>query len=137
MRAVGEEVPVEVHVVFVGPAEPGHSKGIQDVNEDQRRFILEGRESIQKLKLDGRAGEALDAVNSGGMQKSVTGSGRSEPPDVDAERAARRTAGGQLQNMELAARFLNLCAKPGSRFLVVLGQVFRLTTSSSSDRFRN
>src|SRR5688500_3741229 len=85
---VGKEVSIEVGVVFVGPAEPGHCKGIQDVNDDQRCFILESRESIQKLKLDGRPGKALDAVNSGGMQKSVTRSGRSEPPDVDAERAA-------------------------------------------------
>jgi hypothetical protein len=41
------------------------------------------------------------------------------PSDVDAEAVAGRRTGGQLQNMELAARGFQLIAEAGSGFLVV------------------
>ena len=82
-------------------------------------------ELIEKLKLDRRAGKALYSVDTRRVDNSALGSYRSKPADVDTEAAVGRSAGGELQDVELAARLLYLGAKPGSRFFVVLGKVFR------------
>ena len=43
---------------------------------------------VEELKLYGRAGEAFDAVDAGGVQEHPPGAFGAEPPDVDAERRA-------------------------------------------------
>ena len=76
------------------------------MRNNQCSVAAEGREAVQQLELNCRACEAFDAVNAGGMDEDVLRGLRADPSDVDGERLSGGTAGGELQNMEVTARFL-------------------------------
>ena len=86
--AVSKEVPIEVDVVLIRAPKPGHSKRIQDMNQDQCGICGTGWKSAQELELDGGPGKAFDAMGAGGMKECFSRSIRTEPSDVDAESVA-------------------------------------------------
>lgn len=59
------------------------------------------------------------------MDKRQRRSFGSQPTDIDGEIFVVRSARGQFQDMELAARVLQLATKPGSCFVVAFGEIRR------------
>jgi hypothetical protein len=73
--------------------------------------------------LDCRAGKAFNAVDAGGMKQYLLRCCGAEPSDIDTQAFAGRPASSQFQSMELTACGLNVIAKFGPRFLILLGKV--------------
>jgi hypothetical protein len=59
------------------------------------------------------------------MDERLRGSFGSQPADIDGEIFVVRSARGQFQDMEPAARVLQLATKPGSCLVVAFGEIRR------------
>ena len=89
------------------------------MDKNERSVGRQGWHHIQQLELHGGPGESFDAVNTRGVYERLLWMFRAEPSNVDARRAAGRSAGSELQRVEPAARFVELITKAGSCFFVV------------------
>ena len=75
------------------------------MREEHSSIWRQLRQSFEELQLNCGSGKSFDAVNTRGVNQRTLRRFGSEPADIDGEIFSRRTTGGQLQTVELAARF--------------------------------
>ena len=100
-----EEIAVQIHVVFVHAAKPGHAERIQRVNQGDGAIGQWFRDSFfQPLQLNGGTGEAFHAVQSGGMNEGAFGRGRTEPANIDCQIISIRSLLHRAGSIQFARR---------------------------------
>ena len=124
--AVGEEVPVQVDVVLVGPPAPGEAEGVGGMQQHHEGPAGQRRAAVSKPaqpgELHGGPEEPLDAVETRRDHDRAARIPRTHQRDVDGQLAPVRSPAGQQVVIERRRRRPGRLAEALPRDLVACGE---------------